>query len=180
MFWPFVYIMRDKINELLYEEALQFPINRFTKSDGSINRTKLKQLHPDFQQDALNLIFIRRAVEAHGKFFGYERVKYRTMQQQVEIYCPDHDGYFLQTARSHLEGHGCRLCAHKVVTRLTEYGVYTVPAPFHKFVVDGEHIIWYNKDQKLKQELKKDGVRSLVKPISSTLPQTVQDDVGKE
>ncbi|WLW41270.1 hypothetical protein LPEKDOOE_00185 [Salmonella phage KKP 3953] len=58
MFWPFVYTMRDKINELLYEEALQFPINRFTKSDGSINRIKLKQLHPDFQQDALNLIFI--------------------------------------------------------------------------------------------------------------------------
>ncbi|QEI24745.1 hypothetical protein [Salmonella phage SE18] len=57
--------------------------------------------------------------------------------------------------------------------------MYTVPAPFHKFVVDGEHIIWYNKDQKLKQELKKDGVRSLVKPLSSTLPQTVQDDVGK-
>ncbi|CCI88444.1 hypothetical protein BN79_016 [Yersinia phage phiR2-01] len=170
--------MRDKINELLYEEASNFPINRFTKSDGSINRTKLRQLHPDFQQDALNLIFIRKAIEVHGKFFGYEKVNYRTMQQQVEIYCPDHDGYFLQTARSHLDGHGCKQCARKVVTRLTEYGVYTVPAPFHKFVVDGEHIIWYNKDQTIKQELKKDGVHSVVKSLGSTISQDIQDDLG--
>lgn len=170
--------MRDRINELLIAEANAFPINRFTKSDGSINRTKIKQLHPDFQQEALNLIFIKKAVAVHGDFFGYEKLKYRTMQQQVEIYCPDHRGYFMQTARSHLEGHGCRLCAHKVVTRFTEVGIYTIPACYHQFVVDGDHIIWYNKFSKVKQELKHDGVRNLVKPSGPTLSQDLQDNVG--
>ena len=145
--------MREKVNELLIEEANNFPINRFVKSDGSINRTKIKQLHPDFQQEALNLIFIKKAIAAHGAFFGYERVNYKTMQQQVEIYCPDHDGYYWQTARSHLEGHGCRLCAHKVVQRVTDYGTYTVPACYHKFVIDDNHIVWYNKFSKLGMEI---------------------------
>lgn len=148
--------MQKLINEKLLEEAQAFPLNKFLKSDGSINTRKLKGLHPDFYQDALNLIFIRRAVEAHGGlFFGYEEVKFSTMRQYVKIYCYDHAGWFLQMAGTHLAGHGCHICAHRVVDRVTEVGTYTVPCSFHKYLVDEDRIIWYNNHKKLEMELKK-------------------------
>lgn len=146
--------INQKIEDKIYEEALAFPLSRFLKSDGSINTRKLKGLHPDFYQDALNLIFIRRAYDAHGKFFGYREVKFSTLRQYVKIYCPDHDDFFLQMAGTHLAGHGCPLCAHKVIDRVTEVGTYTVPCSFHKYLVDEDRIIWYNNHKKLEMELK--------------------------
>lgn len=101
----------------------------------------------------MNYIFISRAIDVHGVFFGYENVKYISMSQQVEIYCPDHDGYFKQTAKNHLEGYGCKHCAGKYVERTNEYGTFRVPAYLHKFMIDNDHIIWYNKSNKLRLPL---------------------------
>ncbi|UDL14111.1 endonuclease [Salmonella phage vB_SenS_S124] len=105
--------LRAEINKKLREEARRFPLKNFLKSNGSTNITKIRQLHPDFQQEALNLIFIRKALKVQKEEYGYERVNYKTANQLVEIWCYKHKGYFMQTARSHLDGHGCLQCARE-------------------------------------------------------------------
>lgn len=143
----------DKLRKALTMEALSFPLERFVKRDGSINRAKLRQLEPDFQQDALNFIFIRKAIDVHGIFFGYEQSVYKGMQLLVKVWCPDHEDYFTQSAKSHLAGYGCKHCASRVINRITPYGSFEVPCPLHKFSIDGDHIIWYNKFNKLRLPL---------------------------
>ena len=156
MLWPFVVKpMLDKLRLELVREALSFPMGKFTRSDGSINRRQITLLHKDYQQDALNYIFIRRAIEAHGVFFGYENVKFSRMDQFVEIYCPDHEDYFRQTAKNHLDGYGCPKCREKFVTRVNEYGEFRIPAYYHKFSLDGNDIIWYTEHKKLRLPLEK-------------------------
>lgn len=145
--------IEELIEQKLVEEAESFPLHRFLTSSGTINRNKIKQIHPDFQQEALNYIFIARALKVHGAFYGYRKVKFSSMKQMVEIYCPDHDGFFKQQAQSHLAGHGCKLCAHRVVTRHTEHGDFTVPATYHNFYIDGDYIVWYNTQSKLRIKL---------------------------
>lgn len=140
--------MRQKINLELAKAALSFPLRKFLKSDGSINRRQITLLHRDYQQDALNYIFISRAIDVHGVFFGYEESTFISMKQQVKIWCPDHEDYFMQTAKNHLEGFGCKHCANKLVTRKNAYGEFIVPAYLHKFMIDGDSIIWYNKSTK--------------------------------
>lgn len=141
--------MRDELNKAIIEEALAFPLNRFLKSDGSINRTKIQQLDKGFRQDALNNIFIARSIKRHGNFFGYERVQFKTQGQLVEIWCPDHEDYYWQNAGSHMKGSGCPSCSRKLVNRITEYGTFVVPARFHLYKQDKNHIIWYNYRDKL-------------------------------
>ena len=58
--------------------------------------------------------FIRKAIERHGGFYDYSRVKYEKNASKVEIICPLH-GSFIQEANSHLQGHGCPKCGlHKI------------------------------------------------------------------
>lgn len=146
--------MIEQIESKLLEEALAFPLSKFLKSDQSINTRKLKQLHPDFYQEALNLIFIRRAYDVHGKFFGYREVEFQSLRQYVKIWCPDHENFFLQMAGTHLAGNGCSQCAQKMISRPTEVGTFTVPCSMHKYLIDEDHIIWYNKHRKLRLEIK--------------------------
>lgn len=103
--------IRKQINDKLREEAENFPFHRFVKSDGSINTRRISLLNKDFQQEALNLIFIRKALQVQKEEYGYEKVKYRTSSQLVEIWCYKHQGYFKQIAKNHLAGHGCLQCA---------------------------------------------------------------------
>lgn len=131
-------------NKLLFQEAKNFPIRKFLKSDGSINTRKIKLLHPDFRQDALDCIFINKAMEVHGEFFGYEEVEFKTMSQQVNIYCPDCDTYFKQIAKYHLEGSGCPNCKHKSIERKTEYGNFVVPCIYHNYKVKDGFVVFYS------------------------------------
>lgn len=145
--------MRERTHKAVVEEALTFPLEKYQKRDGSINITKLKKhIHPDFYQDALNAIFVKKALKIHGDFFGYERLNFVTLKQLVEIWCPDHEDYFWQTAKSHLDGHGCAVCAKKVVTRVNEYGTFTLPASIHQFRLEDNHIIWFSKTREIKFE----------------------------
>lgn len=127
---------RELTNKLLIEEMLRFPTNKFLKSDGSINTRKIKLLHPDFRQDALDMIFLKKATDKHGYHFGYEETEYKTMTQQVKIYCPDHDDYFLQVARDHLAGSGCPHCKHKDAVRHTPVGDFIVPCRFTRWFIN--------------------------------------------
>jgi hypothetical protein len=53
--------------------------------------------------------FLKRAVEKHGDKYDYSLVDYDGCNGKVTIICPEH-GKFLQTARWHLSGRGCRKC----------------------------------------------------------------------
>ncbi|AFQ22185.1 hypothetical protein My1_026 [Pectobacterium phage My1] len=135
------------------EDALKFPIHRFTKKDGSINRRKVLTLDPEHRQQALNFIFICKSIEVHGRFFNYARTKFTRTDLLVEIWCPDHQGYFKQQARVHMNGHGCPKCAHKIISRETEYGTFDVPASMHQYRIEGNKIIWFNKTNTKEFEL---------------------------
>lgn len=148
--------MRDELNKAIIEEALTFPIGRFTKRDGSINRTKIQQLDPGFRQDALNYIFIQRSVEVHGNFYGYERSEFKSQKQLVEIWCPDHGEYFWQNAGSHMKGSSCPTCSRKLVERITPYGTVSVPARFHLYRIEENDIVFYNYREEYKLEIGND------------------------
>lgn len=54
--------------------------------------------------------FIKKAIEQHGDFYDYSLVHYTKNASKVKIICPLH-GVFEQEANSHLQGHGCPICA---------------------------------------------------------------------
>jgi len=54
--------------------------------------------------------FTARSINKHGLFYDYSFVEFRTTKDKVRIICPDH-GEFLQAARDHMRGSGCRNCA---------------------------------------------------------------------
>ena len=59
--------------------------------------------------------FILRAREVHGWKYDYSKVEYVNNRTKVCILCPDH-GEFWQLPLSHLQGHGCKMCAKKTLT----------------------------------------------------------------
>lgn len=65
------------------------------------------KLREDF---AMNINeFINRANEVHSNFYKYDAVDYINSLTKVDIICPKH-GLFTQRPKSHLNGHGCRIC----------------------------------------------------------------------
>jgi len=56
-------------------------------------------------------IFINQAKQIHGDKYDYSKVEYVNQKTKVCIICPKH-GEFWQTPKSHLMGHGCRLCGN--------------------------------------------------------------------
>ncbi len=53
--------------------------------------------------------FITRSKEIHKGKYGYDKVIYDDMQQEVTITCPIH-GEFKQRVKGHLSGNGCKKC----------------------------------------------------------------------
>jgi very-short-patch-repair endonuclease len=58
--------------------------------------------------------YIRRAKEVHGDTYDYSKVVYVDSRSRVIIICRIHNE-FLQVAASHLQGHGCKKCAVKIM-----------------------------------------------------------------
>lgn len=54
--------------------------------------------------------FVSLATEKHGGKYSYDKTVYKNYGDKVIITCPIH-GDFLQVAKSHLRGHGCRKCS---------------------------------------------------------------------
>ncbi len=54
--------------------------------------------------------FIERATLIHNGFYDYSEVEYVNGHTRVKIICPIHGG-FNQDPASHLQGHGCPICA---------------------------------------------------------------------
>lgn len=55
--------------------------------------------------------FIRKAKQVHGEKYDYSKVEYVNQLTKVCIVCPEH-GEFWQAPKSHLMGHGCKLCGN--------------------------------------------------------------------
>ena len=53
--------------------------------------------------------FIAKARQIHGDKYDYSKVEYKGCKEKVRIICPVH-GEFLQVARIHLMGCGCKKC----------------------------------------------------------------------
>jgi hypothetical protein len=58
--------------------------------------------------------FVARAKEVHGDKYDYSSVEYTHNKKKVAITCPAH-GVFIQQARMHLKGQGCRKCFNESV-----------------------------------------------------------------
>jgi len=59
--------------------------------------------------------FIERSKVVHGDRYDYSKVDYKTSDEKVTIICKEHGG-FLQTANSHIQGHGCKRCGIQITT----------------------------------------------------------------
>jgi len=55
--------------------------------------------------------FMRKARQVHNDFYNYDSVIYVNSQQSIMITCPIH-GNFWQKSNNHLNGQGCKRCAH--------------------------------------------------------------------
>lgn len=60
------------------------------------------------QRTSINA-FIKKANLKHNFKYDYSLVKYSSLRDKVKIICPKH-GIFAQSAKSHLNGHGCPRC----------------------------------------------------------------------
>ena len=58
--------------------------------------------------------FVLRSNQIHNNKFDYSKSYYITGAAKICIICPEH-GEFLQPARTHLSGIGCKLCADKAL-----------------------------------------------------------------
>ena len=59
--------------------------------------------------------YIARAKEVHGDKYDYSWIEYTHNQNKIEILCNKH-GKFVQQARLHLKGQGCKECHRELVT----------------------------------------------------------------
>ena len=53
--------------------------------------------------------FLERARQKHGNRYDYSEAKFMSVKDKVKINCKEH-GSFLQSPKSHFEGHGCPQC----------------------------------------------------------------------
>ena len=82
---------------------------------------------------------IKKFREVHGVKYGYDRVSFKSLKDQVLIECPKH-GYFIQTVSSHMKGCGCRKC-----------NAESIRLPFDEFVkrariIHGKKYIYHEKE----------------------------------
>lgn len=54
--------------------------------------------------------FIMQAASVHNNYYDYSKVRFITMNDKVEITCPEH-GVFWQNANMHVRGSKCKKCA---------------------------------------------------------------------
>ena len=66
---------------------------------------KCTEIHTSNTQE-----FIEKAKQIHGDKYDYSKVEYINNHTKICIICPEH-GEFWQIPNSHLNGHGCPICA---------------------------------------------------------------------
>lgn len=61
--------------------------------------------------------FLERAKITHGDRYGYAEIDFINRVTPVKIRCFKH-GYFMQSPKLHMSGHGCRKCGEEYVSKL--------------------------------------------------------------
>jgi hypothetical protein len=80
--------------------------------------------------------FIKEATIKHNGKYYYDKTIYKNNKKKVIIKCIEH-GYFRQTPKDHLNGHGCNRCSNfskgenEIESILTNLGIYFIRE--HKF-----------------------------------------------
>lgn len=59
-------------------------------------------------------LFVEKAKKIHDLDYDYHLVEYSNNSTKVKIICMACNTIFMQTPNSHLAGHGCRVCNHKL------------------------------------------------------------------
>jgi hypothetical protein len=61
--------------------------------------------------------FISKSISVHGDSFDYSSVEYVNTNTKVKILCKECGNYFEQIPKSHLKGHGCKLCSSRKASK---------------------------------------------------------------
>lgn len=91
---------------------MQYPTNHLSGGNGCI-----KCVH-DYNKKTTEQ-FITEAKLVHGDCYNYSSSKYVNAHNKVEILCYKHD-IFLQKAKDHLSGKGCKKCYYDKSTKTTD------------------------------------------------------------
>ena len=76
------------------------------------------------EKDEQTRDFIRKAREVHGNKYDYSKSEYKNSRSKVIIICREQGhGDFLSTPNSHLQNHGCRLCANNYLSKSKTNGL---------------------------------------------------------
>lgn len=104
--------------------------------------------------------FISTCKEIHGNKYDYSKVDYINTITKVTLICKSH-GEFVQTPNSHLQGHGCFECGHKLMSdswRLTDTIFIRRSCEIHKNKYDYSLVNYSNNKTKVKIICPKHGV----------------------
>lgn len=78
----------------------------------SLSFVNTKSGCPECRLGYTTIEFIKRAVSKHGNLYSYDKTVYKGHDEDVEIYCKKCKTYYLQRARTHLEGCGHPKCCN--------------------------------------------------------------------
>lgn len=85
-----------------------------------IKTCKKEMLSENKQNNKLNTQkFIEKSIKIWGNKYDYSKVIYINSLKKVIIICDEHNE-FLQSPKSHLQGHGCYMCGRKRVQKNNE------------------------------------------------------------
>ena len=90
--------------------------------------------------------FILRASKKHNGFYDYRLVYYENSNSNVKIICPVH-GVFVQLARHHLSGSGCKNCHFEKIGKhyaKTSLDFIQEAKTIHKNTYDYSNVIYKN------------------------------------
>ena len=88
---------------------------------GICGKNKAAKSRKTTNEHKINL-FIKKCVDLHKNFYNYSKILLLSnfdYDSKVEIICPEH-GSWMQRASKHMEGHGCRKCANKLISYTKE------------------------------------------------------------
>lgn len=101
------------LDKIVLKNGLPTPLCKICKNSGKRKRLAEKKLGTFLNKNSKEYRaakFLIDAENTHGNLYRYDRVNYVDCNSHVEIFCTKHNGYFLQTPKSHTSGNGCFQC----------------------------------------------------------------------
>lgn len=93
--------------------------------------------------------FIKKAIAIHGDNYDYSNSIYINSRTKIKITCTEH-GDFLQLAKSHLQGYGCKECGKLKVVENNKKQVMVFEDFEQRASKKHNHLFSYSKDRYVK------------------------------